>query len=262
MKYLITLSVLILIGLRTSAQTQSIPTDTTVYGNVESNFPGGWNAYNAYIQKRARYPAIAAENHIQGCAYIKLLIEKDSTISNVTIYAGIGSGTDDEAIRVIRTSGKWIPSKINGTNVRTNCIVAMRFILDVNSDNKLTGSVDGNAWDTSYLSNIIAFESYGIPVSEISNYPHRIIKFVGEVYGTKAVSDTVFILACGQKGYTAKYVNVVLMGKNAQLDNPKAKLIGHLIKGTGTVVNYNGTLIIAIEDKKQYMLIPAFRQKI
>jgi protein TonB len=258
MKYLISLSVLILIGLRTSAQTQSTPTDTTVYGNVESNFPGGRNAYNTLIQKYAHYPAVAAENNVQGCAYIKLTIEKDSTLSNVTIYSGIGSGMDDEALRIIRGSGKWIPAQINGNSARTNCIVPVRFYLI----DKHSRAIDGNASDTSYLSNIIAFESYGIPVAEISNYPHRIIKFVGEVYGAKAFADTVCILTCGQTGYAAKYVNVVLMGKNAQLDYPKEKLIGHLIKGTGTVVNYNGTLIIVIDDKKQYMLVPAFRQKI
>ena len=258
MKYLITLSVLILIGLRTSAQTQSIPTDTTAHGNVESNFPGGQNAYNACIQKEAHYPAVAAENSIQGCAYIKISIEKDSTLSNVTIYSGIGSGMDEEAVRVIRKSGKWIPAKINGTNVRTNCIVPVRFYLI----DKHSRAIRGNASDTSYLSNIIAFESYGIPVLEISNYPHKTIKFVGEVYGTKAVSDTVFILTCGQPGYTTKYVNVVLMGKNTYIDNTKKELSGYLIEGTGTVVNYNGTFIIVIGDKKQYTLIPGFRQKI
>ncbi len=51
------------------------------------------------------------------------------------------------------------------------------------------------------------------------------------------------------------------MGKNAQVNNPKNKLSGYLIKGTGTVVDYNGTFIIVIEDKKQYELMQGFRQK-
>jgi hypothetical protein len=179
----------------------------------------------------------------------------------VTIYSGIGSGMDDEALRTIRASGKWIPSKINGTNVKTNCIVAVRFTLKVNG-NSMEGAVDGTVSDTSYLSKIIAFESSGIPVSEISSYPHRVVNFVGEVYGTKAASDTVFTLTCGQVGYATKYVNIVLMGKSTYPENFKKKLSGYLIKGTGTVVNYKGTFIIVIEDRKQYTLMQSFHQKI
>jgi TonB family protein len=258
MKYLITLSVLILIGLRISAQTQSVPIDTIVYGNVESNFPGGQNAYNALIQKYAHYPAVAAENNVQGCVYIKLTIEKEGTLSNVNIYSGIGSGMDDEALRIIRGSGKWMPAKIKGNSVTTNCIIPVRFnLIDKNSR-----SIDGNAADTSYLSFITSFASYGIPVSEITNYAGKTIKFVGKVYGTKAVSDTTFILTCGEYNYPKNYVNVVLMGKNTQVDNPKTKLSGYLITGTGTVVNYNGTLIIIVDNKKNYNLIQGYHQHI
>lgn len=256
MKHLITLSAFILVTLHVSAQTPLASTDTTVYGSVESNFPDGQHGYNELIQKYAHYPAVAVENSIQGCTYIKLTIEKDGTLSNVNVYSGIGSGMDEEAIRVIRESGKWIPSKINGNSVRTNCIAPVLFhLLD-----KHSRTVRGNASDTSYLSNVIGFESSGIPVTEASNYQYQKINFVGEVFGTKALSDTVFILSCGQHGYTPKYVNVVLMGRNAQVDNPQKNISGYLIKGTGTVLKNNGTFIIAIDDKKQYSLMPDFRR--
>jgi len=245
-------------SLSISAQTPSASTDTTVYGNVESNFPGGQNAFNALIKRYAHYPAVAKEANVQGCTYLKLTIEKDSTLSNVAIYSGVGSGMDEEAFRIIKGSGKWIPAKINGCNVRTNCIVPMRFTLEVDDNHHFSGSIDGIASDSTYFSSIIAFESYGIPVTEISNYPHQKIKFVGVIYGTKAVSDSVFIMTCGQHSHETKYVNVILMGKDAQPDHPKKNISGYLIEGTGTVVNYNGTFIIAVDDKKQCSLMPGF----
>ncbi len=197
MKYLIIFPLFLLLFLKTSAQTASGSPDTTVYGSVETNFPGGWNAYNTFVQKKAHYPAIAAENRIQGCTYIKLSIEKDGTLSNVTVYSGIGSGMDDEAVKVIRESGKWQPSKLNGINVQTNCIIPVHFFFTAEEDHKLKGNADGNSPDSSYLSSIIAFESFGIPLTNISNYAGKSVKFVGKVYGTKLISDTTFVLTCG-----------------------------------------------------------------
>ncbi len=256
MKYLITLSALILTSLSMSAQTASISRDTTVYGNAESNFPGGQNAYNKFIQTNTHLPALAKEKSIDGCVYVRFSIEKDGTLSNINIYSGVDIIINDEAIRVIIKSGRWTPSKVNGNSVRTNCIVPVRFhIIDDHSC-----IIYGYVADTSYLSKMIAFESSGIPIKEISSYPYQKISFVGQVYGTKALSDTTFILTCGQHGYTSKYVNVVLMGKGAQVDNPKKNISGYLIKGTGTVLKSNGEFIIAIEDKKQYSLIPEPRR--
>jgi hypothetical protein len=262
MKYLIIFPLFLMLFLKTSAQTASGSPDTTVYGSVETNFPGGQQAYNNYIMRHARFPAVAYENNVQGCIYIKFLIERDSSISNVKIYSGAGSGMDDEGLKLIKQSGKWLPSKLNGISVQTACIVPIRFILTAGESNKLNGNVDGNASDTSYLSSITAFESSGVSLANISNYTGKSVKFVGRVYGAKKISDTTFTLTCGEYNYPEKYVNVVLIGKNAQLDNPKAKLSGYLIKGMGTVINYNGTLIIVIEDKKQYILMPGFRQKL
>ena len=256
MKHLIISLCLLTLFLKTSAQSAPSVTDTIVHGSVEKNFPGGQEAYNLHIQKVTHYPAVAVENHIQGSVYIKFTIEKDSTLSNGSVYSGVGSGMDEVAYSAIGTSGKWIPSQINGNGVRTKCIVPVHFyLIDERSQ-----AVNGKVSDTSYFNFITKFDSYGISLSEIADYEGKSVKFTGKVYGTKPVSDSVFIMTCGEYNYPQKYVNVVLTGKDTRVDNPKADLSGYLIQGKGTVVNYKGTLMIFIDDKKQYMLMKGFRQ--
>ncbi len=64
------------------------------------------------------YPEAALENGTQGTVVLKFVVEKDGSIGEIVVVRGIGSGCDEEAVRVLRAAGKWEPAKENGKAVR------------------------------------------------------------------------------------------------------------------------------------------------
>src|SRR5579872_810247 len=177
---------------------QTVP-DTTVWGNIDHNYSGGQQAYKKYISQNVHYPAVAWENNIQGNVYLKLTINPDSTLENVKIYAGIGSGADEECMRVFKAGQKWIPNQINGVPVKTWCLVPIKFQLvpDDHSARGWAGMVLGAPGDSAKFASLLAFESSGVSLGEAKSYIYRHINFVGKVYGVKKLSDTLSVLTCG-----------------------------------------------------------------
>ena len=87
---------------------------------------------------------------------------------------------------------------------------------------------------------------------------------MGKIYETKALSDTVFIVTCGNINQSNRenYVNVVLVGKNLKIRNlAKKELIDCLITGYGFVMSHGGTPAIVINDDTQYLVIKPSSKK-
>lgn len=75
----------------------------------EPEFPGGEQNFGRFLARTMRYPAVAKENNIQGKVFISFIVNKDGTLSGFNIVRGIGSGCDDEVLRVLRLSPPWRP---------------------------------------------------------------------------------------------------------------------------------------------------------
>jgi protein TonB len=63
-----------------------------------------------------------------GTLYVSFIVEKDGTITSVTVLNGKGLSPeqDAEAVRVLKlTNGNWVPAKINGKPVR--CTIRQSF---------------------------------------------------------------------------------------------------------------------------------------
>ena len=90
-------------------------------GSVETapEFPGGQNALAKYVGSNLKYPASARDKNVQGKVYIGFIIEKNGLLSDLKIIKGIGSGCDEEALRVLKNSIAWKPGVISGKAVRT-----------------------------------------------------------------------------------------------------------------------------------------------
>lgn len=97
--------------------------------DVYPEFEGGMKAWAKYIQKNLRYPAQAMENDIQGKVFISFVVEKDGTVSNVTLARGIYGVLDEEAMRVIRKSPRWKPGVQNNMTVRVRYNMPISFAL-------------------------------------------------------------------------------------------------------------------------------------
>lgn len=109
------------------------PVDNTIYdaGGIEKypEFDGGMAAWAKFIQRNMRYPSLAQENEVQGKVFVSFVVEMDGSITDVKIIKGIGSGCDEEAMRVIKKSPRWKPGQQNNRMVRVRYTMPLSFQL-------------------------------------------------------------------------------------------------------------------------------------
>jgi periplasmic protein TonB len=92
-------------------------------------FKGGIDKFYAYLQKNMRYPAVAKENNVQGKVFVTFVVERDGSLTDIKVVRGIGSGCDEEAQRVLKSSPKWTPGIQNGRPVRVQYTMPINFTL-------------------------------------------------------------------------------------------------------------------------------------
>jgi len=85
---------------------------------IESEYPGGQGAWMRYLNKNFRYPQEAIDNEIQGTVVVQFIVDKEGIVSDVEAVSG-PQELRDEAIRVIKKSGKWTPAVQNGRQVKS-----------------------------------------------------------------------------------------------------------------------------------------------
>lgn len=102
-----------------------------IFTAVEKNaeYPGGLDKFYKYLESTMRYPSVARENNVQGKVFLTFVVEKDGSLTDIKVLRGIGSGCDEEAMRVVRGSKKWTPGQQNGRPVRQQYTVPISFTL-------------------------------------------------------------------------------------------------------------------------------------
>ena len=95
----------------------------------QPTFPGGTPALYEYLNNNLRYPSIARENEVQGRVIVIFTVEKDGSLSNITLARSVDPMLDKEAMRLVRGMPKWIPGKLNGEAVRTRYLLPVAFKL-------------------------------------------------------------------------------------------------------------------------------------
>lgn len=96
----------------------------------QPTFPGGYEAFFRFLAKNIKYPAEAVRQKVQGRTIVGFIVEKDGRLSNIRILRSLGAGTDEEAVRVIALSPKWLPGIQNGHTVRVSFVVPISFTLN------------------------------------------------------------------------------------------------------------------------------------
>ncbi len=114
-----------------AAKPVGVSQESQVFMVVENmpEFKGGQNALSKYIVENLKYPEAAKNNKIQGRVFVSFIVEKDGSVSNVKVLRGIGSGCDDEAIRVVKGMPKWTPGEQRGKKVRVQYNLPINFSL-------------------------------------------------------------------------------------------------------------------------------------
>jgi protein TonB len=93
------------------------------------NYPGGDEARIKFISENVVYPVIARESNTQGTVYVTFVVEADGSITEVKILRGIGSGCDEEAMRVVKMMPKWNAGRQSGKSVRVQFNLPIKFTL-------------------------------------------------------------------------------------------------------------------------------------
>jgi protein TonB len=85
----------------------------------ESDYPGGAAGWRRYLVKNLNYPERAVGANIQGQVLIRFVVDKAGNVMDTYISGSIEYSLDEEALRIIKDSGKWEPSFQNGHTVKS-----------------------------------------------------------------------------------------------------------------------------------------------
>jgi hypothetical protein len=108
-------------GLPKAAIDGSLNSDPRVFDFValesRPSFAGGMDELQTYIKKNISHPKMDGRNKISK-VFLSFIVEVDGSITNVKVVRGLGAGADEEAVRLLRESPKWIPGVKDGKVVR------------------------------------------------------------------------------------------------------------------------------------------------
>ncbi|CAN5573388.1 energy transducer TonB [soil metagenome] len=82
-----------------------------------------------YFSKSIVYPRMAIDNNIEGIVYVTFVIDATGNVKDVKVLRGVGSGLDQEAIRVATAMPKWSPGQQRGKPVAVQYNVPVNFRL-------------------------------------------------------------------------------------------------------------------------------------
>lgn len=110
--------------------------DELIFESADENpeYPGGAREMYNFISSKLRYPLEAEKNNISGKVFVKFVVRKDGSITDLKILKGIGYGCDEETVRVISQLPRWKPGKQNGEPVNVMFTMPINFVLDSNKN--------------------------------------------------------------------------------------------------------------------------------
>jgi len=94
--------------------------DTLHYDfEIMPEFKGGVSEMMKYLQKNIKISEKSKDDYVHGKVFVKFIVNKDGSISDVSILKGSGEQEfDNDVIRVVKEMPKWNPGKDDGTPIR------------------------------------------------------------------------------------------------------------------------------------------------
>jgi protein TonB len=90
---------------------------------------GGTEAFFEWIQKNQQYPALARQRKIEGKVQVEFIIQKDGSLTDAKVVKPLGSGLDQEALRLIKIAPKWTPATYQGQPMKQKMVLPVLFQL-------------------------------------------------------------------------------------------------------------------------------------
>jgi protein TonB len=115
-----------------SARMAESNSDENVYTVVENSpeFAGGITALYTFLGKNIKYPKEASEANVRGKVLVTFVVGTNGAVRDVKLLKGLGYGTDEEAIRVVKAMPNWKPGSQDGKNVAVKYNLPISFQLE------------------------------------------------------------------------------------------------------------------------------------
>lgn len=95
---------------------------------VQPKFPGDFYAWKAYNKANLIYPKLAKANKSRGFVLVRLIFEKDGSVSYAQVIKDqVKYGASEEVIKFVKNMPKWTPARNNGKVVRVLIIMSFYF---------------------------------------------------------------------------------------------------------------------------------------
>jgi TonB family protein len=117
------LSEVVVVGYGNESRSEEIATVNLAHPEI------GNRSYKKYLEENRIYPQSALDSKTEGRVTVEFFVESNGSLSDFTIIKGIGSGCDEELIRLIKEGPKWVPTKKNNQPVRDKARVRLNFQL-------------------------------------------------------------------------------------------------------------------------------------
>lgn len=107
----------------------TIDNQTYPYTVLESppRYKNDMKAFYAYVGRTVRYPRDAVENKITGSVIVAFVVEKDGSITDVKVQRSVYPSLDEEAVKVLKLSPKWVPGMQRGLPVKVKYNIPISF---------------------------------------------------------------------------------------------------------------------------------------
>ena len=103
--------------------------DFDEFPDVDAQFPGGSAAFIRYVTENLEFSNAQAINCTSGNVYLSFIVNKNGSVSNVTIERGIDQECDESTVRLIEQMPNWIPAESGGKLVCTKVLLPIRIHL-------------------------------------------------------------------------------------------------------------------------------------
>lgn len=110
---------------QTGTDTPKSSTDS-VFTNVDSasTYPGGEKGWQMFLVRNLRFPEeaiskVRRRKPMEWKVIVRFVVTKEGKVKDVIAETNFGLGLEEEAVRLIKKSGDWLPATQNGVPVNS-----------------------------------------------------------------------------------------------------------------------------------------------
>jgi TonB family protein len=88
---------------------------------------GGLKAYDAYLDTNLQFPKEALAKRVKGKVAIRFTVRVDGSLDEFKVVKSLGSGCDEEVIRLVKEGPEWSASTEDNVPVESEVLVKVKF---------------------------------------------------------------------------------------------------------------------------------------